>query len=45
MLRGFLKASVASEKDESSRDVVWLYLPDFNKQGRMATIEYIPKQG
>lgn len=30
MLRGYLKASVASETDDSSREVVWLYLPDFN---------------
>ena len=31
MLRGFLKSSTASESDEATRSLLWLYVPDFNK--------------
>jgi len=45
MLRGFIKSSRANEEEEPSRSLLWLYIPDFNKQGRMSTIEYIPEPG
>ena len=31
MLRGTLRASVGSEDDVPARDIIWLYIPDFNK--------------
>jgi len=45
MLRGFLKSSSASEADEPSRKLLWIYVPDYNKYGRMSTIEFIPASG
>jgi hypothetical protein len=45
MLRGALRASVATENEKPSRELIWLYLPDFNKQGRMSTIPFIPAPG
>jgi hypothetical protein len=45
MLRGLLKSSIANENDEPSRSLLWLYIPDYNKRGRMSTIEYIPAPG
>lgn len=45
MLRGSLRASVATETDAPSRNLIWLYIPDFNKLGRMGTIPYIPASG
>ena len=45
MLRGFLKSSRSNEVDEPSRTLLWLYIPDYNKKGRMGDIEYIPKSG
>ena len=43
MLRGFLKAATADEGTDPDRQLIWIYLPDYNKQGRMSTIEYVPK--
>ena len=45
MLRGFLASSRSSESEEPSRTLLWLYIPDFNKGGRMGSIEYIPAPG
>lgn len=45
MLRGFIGSSAALETDTSEIQFLWLYLPDFNKQGRMAEISYIPAVG
>lgn len=45
MLRGFLLSSTPSEDQAPSRSLLWIYVPDFNKQGRMSTIEYIPAPG
>jgi hypothetical protein len=45
MLRGFLESSRSDEQQETSRTLLWLYIPDFNKQGRMSTIEFIPSRG
>lgn len=45
MLRGFLKSSRSNEVDEPSRTLLWLYIPDYSKKGRMGDIEYIPKSG
>jgi hypothetical protein len=45
MLRGTLRASVGLETDEPARELIWLYIPDFNKQGRMGSITYIPAPG
>jgi len=45
MLRSSLRASVATETDVVSRELIWLYIPDFNKLGRMGTIPFIPAAG
>ena len=45
MLRGSLRASVATETEALSRELIWLYIPDFNKHGRMGSIPYIPAAG
>jgi hypothetical protein len=42
MLRGLETAAINNEGDDITRQLVWIYLPDFTKGGRMATIPFIP---
>lgn len=42
MLRNYVKASKAEDNDDVTKEVLWLYLPDFTQNGRMRTIVSIP---
>lgn len=41
----YVTASSIPEGEESTWEVLWLYVPDYNRQGQMSTIEKIPMQG
>jgi len=44
MLRQYIQASLISEDDTTKPiwGVLWLYIPDYNMQGRMRSIKSIP---
>ena len=41
----YVKASALPEGAELTWEVLWLYVPDFNKQGQMSEIDKIPNPG
>ena len=45
MLRGYTKEATTDETTDVSKELIWLYVPDFNKYGRIDHIKYIPSLG
>jgi len=42
MLRGYYLGDVATEGDDLTSVLLWIYLPDFTQNGTMHTIPYFP---
>ncbi|CDW71083.1 adenylyl cyclase [Stylonychia lemnae] len=45
LLRQYTNSSFANEGDDQTKELLWLYVPDYNKDGRMGSIAYVPSQG
>ena len=45
MLRLYTKSSLPDETATLDKVLLWLYIPDFRKGGRMGNITFIPNQG
>ena len=45
LLQMYVKASAIPEDSDLTWEVLWLYVPDYNKQGQMAEIDKIPNSG
>lgn len=44
LLRNFADTSRLSEDAELEKELLWLYIPDWNKNGMMSEIESISKE-
>lgn len=42
MLRQYTDSSYAAEGEEITKKALWIYVPDFNQNGRMDSIKLIP---
>ena len=45
LLRNYIKSSAPDESSTLSKEIIWLYVPDFNNNGRLSTISYVPQAG
>ena len=43
LLREYVESSHAVEEDTLTKEVLWLYIPDFTKNGRMSNVSSIPQ--
>ena len=45
LLQMYVTSSSIPESSDLTWEVIWLYVPDYNKEGRMAEIDKIPVKG
>ena len=45
LLQMYVTASQIPESADLTWEVLWLHVPDYNKQGQMAEIDKIPQRG